>query len=375
MIMANNKKRVILLIAGIVLIVILAVLLLYSQKKQPISSVNLSQPEQITQNRISLPIPVGAYFSYSAEHQPSGIIDTEQKDKLSFDKDNHYLAQLVWFGEDGFLEYQVKNPLSIKDKPKALRLFLEACSETWGYSLDNKTDISFSVNGVKIGQYLIPSDFGGKRGKYTPEWWPTANTQYGEPIFVEVRQDGTYVANSYSDDWKNNKTPELNFQRISDVKIGDLPLNKKLITLRVSVDKDAQYKGGLNLFGDEFGNYPKTLTLGIEYDGDKIYQPTIGEIIDKPEEFENKKVILAVHPGGWGCPSKKSTAIPEGFSRSATMIYDDTGCLYGNGDILVGKILSPEVHTINVPGEETIVVEGKIKLDKNNIPFLLPLNI
>ena len=39
-------------------------------------------------------------------------------------------------------------------------------------------------------------------------------------------------------------------------------------------------------------------------------------------------------------------------------------------NILIGKILSPKIHTINVPGNETIVVEGKVKVDKNGTPYL-----
>lgn len=367
--MNPDKKRIAGIVLGVVLVVILGILFLCFQKKQYSPSVNLPS-EQASQNWIALPIPVGAFSSYDVPNQPQGIIDLKEEDKLGFDKDNHYLAQLVWFGKDGFLEYHIKNPLSPKDEPEILRLFLETCSETWGYSLDNKTDISFSINGVKVGQYLIPSDFGGKRGKYTPQWWPTANTQYGKPIFVEVRKDGTYMSEGYSDDWKENKIPNLDFQKVSSVTINDIPLDKKTIILKIGVDKNASHQGGLNLFGDRFGNYPKTLTLGIEYKGEKTLQPTIGEIISQPKQFKNKKVILTVHPGGWSCPVKKSTPIPEGFSRSATMVYDDSGCLYGGANILVGKILSPDVHPINAPGQETITEEGVIKLDKNGVPFL-----
>ena len=365
----KNKKITAGIILGVILVVILGGLFLYFQKNQSSPSVNLP-PEQISQNWISLPIPVGAFSSYEAPNQPQGIIDAKEEDKLSFDKNNHYLAQLVWFGKDGFLEYHIQNPLSSKDQPKTLRLFLEACSETWGYSLDNKTNISLYINGVKIAQHFIPSDFGGRRGKYTPQWWPTANTQYGEPILIEVRQDGTYLANSYSDEWQEDEIPNINFQKVSSVTINDIPLNQKTITLKVGVDKNAPHQGGLNLFGAQFGNYPKTLTLGIEYQGEKILQPTIGEIISQPKAFEDKKIILAVHPGGWSCPVSESTVIPEGFSRSAMMVYDNTGCLYGGGDILVGKILSPDVHPVNIPGPETLIEEGIIKLDKNGVPFL-----
>jgi len=169
-------------------------------------------------------------------------------------------------------------------------------------------------------------------------------------------------------------TFRINFQKVSDVGIKELNLNQSFITIRIGVDKDAQHRGGMNIFGEKFGNYPQTFTLGLEYDGEKIYQPMILDIINNPEKYENKTVIIAVHPGGWVCPPKKSTLLPEGFSRSATMIYDDTGCLYGDGDILVGKVLSPETHTIATPGNETIVIKGKVKLDKNKIPFISPLN-
>ena len=56
------------------------------------------------------------------------------------------------------------------------------------------------------------------------------------------------------------------------------------------------------------------------------------------------------------------------------MIYDDTGCLYGGGDILVGKVFSPETHTITTPGNKIIVIKGKVRLDKNKIPLISPLN-
>ena len=376
--MEIKKNILIISIICVLLVVGIILFLRFRTPSKSVSSVKTMSPAAsstvgATDNFISLPLPLGAYTSYSAEHQPKGIVDENQKDKLSFDNANHYLAQLIWFGNDGFLEYHIKNPLSQGDKVKVLRLFAEVSSETWGYSLDHKTDLSFYINGIRIGQYTIPSDFGGKKGKYTPLWWPTANTQYGEPLFVEVRKDGTYIANNYSDDWKDNKLSKLDFKKISGVTINDLSLSQDYIDLKLGVNKDATNQGGLNVFGEKFGNYRKPLTLGIEYFGRKIYQPTISEIIDNPNQFNGATVLLGVHPGGWSCPLKKATAIPEGFSRSATMVYDNTGCLYGNGNILVGKILSPEVHPINVSGNEIIIIEGKIQLDKNDVPFIIPV--
>jgi len=327
-------------------------------------------------NFISIPIPVGAYSNYSLDDQayPYGAVDRDLKEKLSLDSPYRYLAQLIWFEGSGYLEYRMKNPLPKNSQVKALRLFFEASSEE-GHSL-NHTDISVYINGKKVGEYTIINEFNAERGKYTPEWWPINKTQYGKPIFVEVREDGTYIGDSYNSDWVEKKKAKISFKKVSDAGIKELKLDQEIITLRIGVDKNAKHKGGMSLFGEKFGNYPKTLTLGLEYEGEKMYQPKIAEIIENPEKYENKTVIMAVHPGGWGCPPGKATRIPEaeGFSRSSTMIYDDTGCLYGSKDILIGKILVPEIHTLPIPGNETIVIKGKVKLDKNKIPFISPLN-
>lgn len=314
---------------------------------------------------ISLPVPLGAYVNYSFDEQPYpyGVVDRDVKEKLSLDNPLRYFAHAIWFAGSGYVEYRVKNPLPKNASVKALRLFFEA-----GLTApDSQTVIFFSVNGKRIGTQTIESDVGGKRGTYTPAWWPTKEPQYGKPLFVEVREDGTYMSEGYNPDWVTKKKAEIPFKKVSDVGIGDLNLTQDVLTFKIGVD--AQEKGGLMLFGEHFGNYPKTVTLGLEYEGEKIYQPRIIDIINDPEHYENKSVIMRVHPGGWSCPPGRATPLPEHLSRSATMLYDDTGCLYGGGTLLVGKILSPEVHTIMTPGNETIIIEGKVRLDKN-IPFL-----
>ena len=97
--------------------------------------------------------------------------------------------------------------------------------------------------------------------------------------------------------------------------------------------------------------------------------PKISDIVGNPQRFENKFVILKVKPGGWSCPVNKSTSIPPVFSRSATMIYDDSGCLYGAGKIIYGKLLVPEKHKIYEPGNETLIIIGVIKIS-NGIPYI-----
>jgi len=304
---------------------------------------------------------------------PYGVINKNIDEKLSLSSQLHYLAKLVWFEGSGYLEYKVKNPLPKNSKVRSLNLFLEASPGVQENSFNKKTDITVSINGKKIGTHTISSNHEEEKGKYTPDWWPMNKTQYGKPIFIEVNDNGTFISDNYSLNWVERKA-SINFQKASDIKIRDLNLNQSVITLKISVDSNAQYKGGMSFFGEKFGNYKKALSMGLEYEGEKEYQPKIIEIINNPEKYENKTVIIKAHPGGWSCPNEKAAQLPEGFSRSATMIYDDTGCLYGKGDILVGKILSQNTHDINAPGNETIIIKGRIKLDKNTIPFITPLN-
>lgn len=55
------------------------------------------------------------------------------------------------------------------------------------------------------------------------------------------------------------------------------------------------------------------------------------------------------------------------------MVYDNSACLYGSGDILIGKILTPDLHPLWQPGLETLLIKSQIKLYDNNIPVLAPL--
>jgi len=104
--------------------------------------------------------------------------------------------------------------------------------------LDCKTDISIYINGKKIGIHIIDSDCGGKRGKYISEWWPITNIQYRKPIFIEIRNDGTYIWDNYNSDWIDKKKVNINFQKVSDVGIKELNLNQSFITIRIGIDKD-----------------------------------------------------------------------------------------------------------------------------------------
>ncbi len=47
--------------------------------------------------------------------------------------------------------------------------------------------------------------------------------------------------------------------------IEDLNLqNDYRIRVRIGIKKDAEFRGGLNIFGEKFGNHPTGITLQIE---------------------------------------------------------------------------------------------------------------
>jgi predicted transcriptional regulator len=103
------------------------------------------------------------------------------------------------------------------------------------------------VNGVEIGTWTCPGDFGGHRGALTPEWWDEWNTQYGLLKIWRVTQDGTYIDGV----------------RVSDVSVNDFDLTANpYITLRIGV-RNVDVPGGINIFGSKFGNYPQDILMRL----------------------------------------------------------------------------------------------------------------
>src|SRR5215213_6563282 len=158
-------------------------------------------------------------------------------------------AQLLWFHK-GYVEYRFPNRLPVGTHPESLRLSMEVCSQAPLFNLDWPSDITVWINGVEIGTWTSPGDFGGEPGRLTPEWWTPRNTQYGLLKVWHV----------------NERETEVDGMRISGMTLRDLKLpNAPFIAVRVGVKADAEHVGGLNLFGSRFGNYPQDLLLRIGY--------------------------------------------------------------------------------------------------------------
>ncbi len=211
-------------------------------------------------------LPVGAYAE--ADVVPTcglagadaviGLLD----DPSAFYEPGHLHAQLVWF-RSGRLVYRFPNRLPPRTQVDTLWFSAEVCSEAPMHHHDWPSDISVWVNGVRLGAWTSPADFGGRRGTLTPAWWDSRNTQYGVLKEWRVTESGSFVDG----------------MRLSGVTVADLDLaDKPYIAVAIGVADDAQHAGGLNLFGARFGNYPQDLRLRLRYrpvpGGDEPLAPT-----------------------------------------------------------------------------------------------------
>jgi predicted transcriptional regulator len=209
--------------------------------------------ERPREEAIELAMPIGAFVDCQVaptcgllgDNGPIGLLD----DPTSFYEPARINAQLLWF-HHGYIEYRFPNRLPSGARPESLQLSMEVCSEAPLFNLDWPSDITVWVNGVELGSWTSPGDFGGERGRLTPEWWTPRNTQYG---LLKV--------------WSvNERETSVDGITISPVVVQELQLlAQPFIAVRIGVKTDSAQVGGINLFGHRFGNYPQDLTLRIAY--------------------------------------------------------------------------------------------------------------
>lgn len=199
-----------------------------------------------------LSIPVGQYSSFQVD-PTCGLASRERligimDDPRYFADPEHTKASLLWFGS-GWVEYRIPNYLLSNQQAKSLAISLEICSEAPGYREDWPSDIFFSLNGVEVGKWTCPGDFGKTKGNYTPEWW-SLGTEYGLLKTLLVNQEGSFIDGV----------------RISGKTIGDLSIAYgNEILFRLAAPENAPNPGGMTLLGKGFGNYDQDIQVVIEY--------------------------------------------------------------------------------------------------------------
>ena len=182
---------------------------------------------------------------------PSGIIGLLDVPTTFLDPER-MKASLLWF-TNGFVEYQFPNNALLKGlEVERVEFAMEVSSEVPGTHTDWPSDICLSINGVELGVWTSPGDFGDKRGVYTPDWWKMAGSQYGLLKMWQVTSEGTFVDG----------------RRISDVRLGDLDLPAhRSVRLRIEVKAEAHNPGGINVFGRGFGNYDQDIIMRLHTKG------------------------------------------------------------------------------------------------------------
>ncbi|HEX7004625.1 MAG TPA: helix-turn-helix domain-containing protein [Trueperaceae bacterium] len=199
-------------------------------------------------------MPIGAYVDCNVQPtcglaSETGIIGLFD-DPASFYEPSRVDAQLLWFHR-GYVEYRFPKRLPSTARVESVQVALEVCSEAPLHHDDWPSDITVWINGVEVGTWTSPADFGGQRGRLTPDWWETHSSQYGLLKLWQVTEAGSFVDGLSA----------------TEMTLSDLDLEaSEFVTVRIGIDADARHVGGINIFGRAFGNYPQDIVLRLRYE-------------------------------------------------------------------------------------------------------------
>ncbi|MUG64487.1 MULTISPECIES: ArsR/SmtB family transcription factor [Paenibacillus] len=206
------------------------------------------------ENLYEVEIKVGHYSDYQA--MPTCGLATKDSIIGDFDDPRYFAdpdridAEIIWLTE-GYLEYRIPNYLKSNQSFREIQFSLELGSEAPGYCDNYPSDIYFYINGIEIGSWTSPGDFGDTRGNFNPDWWPPQLNQYGMLKLIRINKKGSFIDGC----------------RISDVTLDQIQLDyKSELTFRVAVTEKSVNKRGLTIYGKHFGNYSQDLLARVLYD-------------------------------------------------------------------------------------------------------------
>lgn len=205
-------------------------------------------------NLYEVEIQVGHYSDYQA--LPTCGLATKDSIIGDFDEPRYFAdparinSEIIWLTE-GFLEYRIPNYLKANQSFREVQFSLEIGSEAPGFNNNYPSDIYFYINGIEIGYWTSPGDFGDTRGTFNPDWWPPHLNQYGMLKLIRINQEGSFIDGC----------------RISDVTLDDIKLDyRSELTFRIAVGEQSANKRGMTIFGKHFGNYSQHLLARVLYD-------------------------------------------------------------------------------------------------------------
>ncbi len=202
------------------------------------------QPTEHNIEEFRFEMPIGAYTEFVCKNRYAVLLDGYKYLQEPYSP-KRFNALAIWC-DCGYVEYDFPCKFLKNKTLKELNFTFEICSESPQYRLDWKSDLTFSVNGKELTIYTSPGDFGGKRGKLNPDWWPDINTQYGQLIKLCITSSGVH----------------LNGLPVGDVGLKDLDLeDKSKFSFRIENKSSAEHVGGFNLFSKRFGDYEQDIVM------------------------------------------------------------------------------------------------------------------
>lgn len=223
---------------------------------QRIDSVSMQLIPEIdsTDGALTVQLPIGGYSCAEGIAPSCGAVSEqawigENDLPQAFYHSDRFRAQLLWF-TTGELEYRFSLGEIDPSLVEWLEFSMELSSNAPLYRDDFKSDIFLAVNGRDLGVWTSPGDFGGRRGRLNPAWWSDTSSQFG--LLKTWRVDG--------------KGSFLDGEPLSDITLGDLCLGRgDYVSLRLGVRPDAEHVGGLNLFGERFGDHAQGIVMRVGY--------------------------------------------------------------------------------------------------------------
>ena len=205
-------------------------------------------------NALTMQLPIGSYSSADAIQSECGMVSDhawigESNAPRAFYHPDRFGAQMLWFNS-GELEYRFSLGEVDPSQVAFIEFSMEMSSNAPMYREDFKSDIHVSVNGVTLGTWTSPGDYGGRRGRLNPSWWSDTSSQFGLLKTWRVDADSS----------------TLDGEPLSAVCLADLKLDAHdYIALRVGVSADSEHVGGLNLFGEKFGDFAQGIVMRVGY--------------------------------------------------------------------------------------------------------------
>lgn len=215
--------------------------------------IRLSRAQQAAQKVVEFSVPIGHYTDFEA-HPTCGLATREKM--IGYYDDPRYFADprrmdagILWFSK-GFVEYRLPNYLAADQIVQEIEISMEIGSEAPRISEKWPSDIGFTLNGVELGSWTSPGDFGETRGRFTPGWWHTDVNQYGTLKVLRIRKTGTF----------------MDGQQMSAISLDDVDWHREQWSFRMTAEPAGRRRGGLTVFGRGFGNYDQDLNIRVYYE-------------------------------------------------------------------------------------------------------------